>query len=446
VRVVLIERGPEMGRGLAYARSDYRALLNVPASHMSATTSDPDEFLRFARRNDPRIRGDDFLPRAEYGAYLQDLLRSAAAAAPPGVRLDQIYAEVVGVGEMHRDQPVVLRFADGSHLGADAVVLAVGVPASQLAERIPIESGVPAAAAGTTMSRVGHEGKDAILLLGTGLTMVDVVCATSERLPNATLHAISRHGLLPRGQTLFRRHPPADDGGLVSMSSGSVSRLVKVARRLARELEQNGGDWREVITRIRWEAPALWRRLSMAERGRFLRHVRAYWDVHRHRVPPAALARLEALLGTGRLSVHAGRVVSVAGSPGRARVTWMPRGSLQSRFLDVASIVDCTGLEYDITRAPDRLWRELLRRGLARPDALRLGVRTGHCGALVGSDGAGSNRLFYVGPLLRADYWEATAVGELRLHAERLAGHLAERLPYAAERPAPSAARERAYP
>jgi len=446
VRVVLIERGPEMGRGLAFARSDYPALLNVPASQMSATMSDPEEFLRFVRRHDPRIQGEDFLPRAEYGAYLQELLRSAAAAAPPGVRLDQVHAEVVGVGEMHRDQPVVLTLADGSHLTADAVVLAVGVPVSQVVERIPFKSGLPAAAAGSTMSGLGRDGKDAILLVGTGLTMVDAVCATSERLPNATLHAISRHGLLPRGQTQFRRHTSADEGRLASMSAGSLSRLVKLARRLARESEQNGGDWREVITHLRWEAPALWRGLSMAERSRFLRHVRGYWDVHRHRAPPAALARLDDLLDTGRLSVHAGRVVSLAGSPGRLRVTWKPRGSFESRFLDVEEIVDCTGLEHDVTRASGRLWRDLLRRGLARPDELRLGIRTGPCGALVGTDGAGSNRLFYVGPLLRADYWEATAVGELRMHAERLARHLADRLPYAAERPASSATRERAYP
>jgi len=276
LRVVLIERGPEMGRGLAYARSDYPALLNVPASQMSATMSDPDEFLRFARRRDPGIQGEDFLPRAEYGAYLQDLLRSAAAAAPPGVRLEQIHAEVVGVGEVQRDQPVVLALADGSRLSADAVVLAMGVQASQVVERIPSKSGPLAAVTGSRIGGMDPEGKDAILLVGTGLTMVDVACATLERHPQATLHAISRHGLLPRGQTVFRRHTLADEGRLASLSAGSLSRLVKVARRLAQESERNGGDWREVVTQIRWEAPAIWRGLSMAERRRFLRHVRGF--------------------------------------------------------------------------------------------------------------------------------------------------------------------------
>ena len=110
------------------------------------------------------------------------------------------------------------------------------------------------------------------------------------------------------------------------------------------------------------------------------------------------------------------------------RATWLARGSEQRRTLDAAEVVNCTGPDYDVSRSPERLWQALLSRGLAVPDALRLGIRTGPAGALVARGGSESRRLFYIGPMLRADYWEATAVGELRTHAEQLAAALLERL------------------
>ncbi|HET7464002.1 MAG TPA: hypothetical protein VFJ82_22290, partial [Longimicrobium sp.] len=53
-----------------------------------------------------------------------------------------------------------------------------------------------------------------------------------------------------------------------------------------------------------------------------------------------------------------------------------------------------------------------------------LGIRTGEGYALLDGEGNASETLFHVGPLLKADYWESTAVPELRVHAAQLAAHL----------------------
>jgi uncharacterized NAD(P)/FAD-binding protein YdhS len=103
------------------------------------------------------------------------------------------------------------------------------------------------------------------------------------------------------------------------------------------------------------------------------------------------------------------------------------RGSEELRSLHAAEVVDCTGPDYQVARSAEPLWKSLLARGLAMPDEHHLGIRTGAEGALVGRNGSESNCVFYVGPMLRADHWEATAVGELRVHAEQLARRLTQR-------------------
>src|SRR5580698_2995606 len=95
--IVLIERSNVMGRGVAYAAHEFPYLLNVPASRSSADSRDPLQFLRFARGRLPNVDGEDFLPRALYGEYLQDLLLRAEREAPPHARLIRVFGEVTGI-------------------------------------------------------------------------------------------------------------------------------------------------------------------------------------------------------------------------------------------------------------------------------------------------------------------------------------------------------------
>jgi uncharacterized NAD(P)/FAD-binding protein YdhS len=163
----------------------------------------------------------------------------------------------------------------------------------------------------------------------------------------------------------------------------------------------------------------------MRERKRFLRHVRAYWDVHRHRLPQETLGALAEMGKLKKLHVHAGRLLRLELAGSQIRVSWRPRGSDEIKTLLVDRVINCSGADYDPGRSRDPLMRSLLLQGLATPDALGLGLRTGAQGALLDSRGHPINNLYYIGPLLRADHWECTAAQELRGHAERLAQHLA---------------------
>lgn len=426
-RVVLVERTGTPGCGVAYARRSYPYSLNVPAGRMSATSQVPAEFLQFAQRRIPTASGEDFLPRSLYGEYLQEVLLAAQLSAPPGIRLDVWQGEVSALRRIQRHLPLQVELSDGRRLTADDVVLATGNPAP---------AGLPAATA-----LLGHPGyiadpwscdlqfsaSQSVLLVGTGLTMADVVGAASADIRNTPqLHAISRHGLVPPRQTAFRPDAFRGDGNALLLAAATSLRgLTRAVRLLAREAEEVGGDWREGIAFVRHMAPTIWQRLSVSDRRRFVRHLRAQWDVHRHRLPPEVLQRIDGLRASKRLQVHAGRVRNLQPDGNRIAVNWQPRGTTATQTLSVDRVINCTGPDHGIARSQQPLWRNLLQCGLCVPDALGLGLRTGPSGAVIDAEGWPGPHLFYVGPMLRADLWEATAVAELRGHAEQLALTLA---------------------
>jgi len=197
-----------------------------------------------------------------------------------------------------------------------------------------------------------------------------------------------------------------------------------MTRELARDVENRGGDWREVVTFVRHLAPDLWGRLPLLERRRFVRHLQAHWDIHRHRLPPQMGALIASLRRSGKLQVNAGRIDAAAAAGEQLRVSWRPRGGGSTATLTVDLIVNATGPDYVLERSADPLLQSLRSAGLVSGDALNLGLRTARFGACVDAQGRSSERLYYLGPMLRADHWEATAATELRDHAERLAAHL----------------------
>jgi uncharacterized NAD(P)/FAD-binding protein YdhS len=424
-RLVLIERAASVGRGVAFAARDFPYLLNVPAGRMSANPSDPLEFLRFMQRREPDTDAESFLPRSCYGDYLEESLQAATLAAPRHVRLDVLRASVDSIRRSRRDLPLRLQLNNGSELFCDEVVLAVGnPPPRRLAVAEPL-AGHPAYVEDPWTLPAATRSGERLFLIGTGLTMVDVVLAAAARADGTHIHALSRHGLLASRQAAFR--PPALSGNreaVMLAAAPSPRRMLRAVRRLAQAAMDEGGDWREAISFVRGVAPVLWQRMSAADRAQFLQHVRPYWDVHRHRLPEAALARLTHLRQTGRLEMHAGRVEALRVDVSGVAVRWRPRGRTESEETVVDRVINCTGPDYDIARTRDPLLRSLVRNGLAMPDAHGLGLRTGRHGAVIDAEGWPATRLHYLGPMLRADHWEATAAAELAVHAQRLAEHL----------------------
>ena len=300
--IILIERGTSMGRGVAYASHEVPYILNVPAGRLSVHPGDPLHFLRFVRQSHPDADAEDFMPRSLYGEYLQEVLDEAERAAPAGVALRRVFGEVTGLERAEGEKPLRVQVAGRQPVAADRVVLALGNPPSAVH---PWARGLlhhPAYFHNPWSVPRSFRARHSVLIVGSGLTMVDVALALSlEGGQMPLVRAISRHGLLPLGQTVFRPLAVQGDEQSFLSSAQSIRRVLAMTRALSTRVEKMGGDWREVVTFIRHLAPDLWRRLPQRERRRFLRHVQSYWDVHRHRVPANMAARIDHMRRSGRL-------------------------------------------------------------------------------------------------------------------------------------------------
>ncbi|MGD0609149.1 MAG: FAD/NAD(P)-binding protein [Streptosporangiaceae bacterium] len=374
LRIALIDRYGRHGLGQAYATANPAHLLNSPVRRMSAFAADPGHLARWAAATG--IGPDGFLPRAAYGRYLREVLADAERLAAPAVTVTRTTSDVLGLTSDGLHRPLRLRLAAGRHLDADVVVLATGnrppappcpVPASP---RYVSDPWVPGALDGVADGRP-------VVVLGTGLTMLDVAISVTSAHPETVVRAVSRHALLPREH----RCPPARavqplilhalDGSPVGLSA--LIRRIRVAAADAPE------GWQAVADALRPHIPALWQRLSPPDKRLFLRHVARYWEVHRHRVPSATASRIDQLRSVGRLSVLPGCVVAVSDKLGGLCVRIEQGG----RVTEVAAgwLINATGPAADVTATTDPLLRGLLDSGLARPDPCRLGIEADAGGA-----------------------------------------------------------------
>lgn len=408
---VLVEKRANFGAGVAYDAANVAHLLNVRAGNMSALPDQPAHFAEWlaGQGGDPA----GFAPRRMYGAYLAGLLTQAAAAA--GERLMLKPGHVVGIQPGARG--VLLRLADGSAIAADVAVLAMGnLPPHPPAGLDPQSLG-PDLFVNDPWARSPERGltdADTVLLVGTGLTMVDVAISLVDSGFGGRLVALSRRGLLPREHAPTAAPPP-----LTARPRGGPTGLLRSVRTDAATL-----GWRGAVDRLRPHTQDLWRGAAPAEQRRFLRHLRPWWDVHRHRLAPDVAARIAGFVAEGRLEIAAGHPLAFAARDGGVDATWRPRGADAPETRHVRRVINCTGPLGDLGRSTDPLLVSLIDAGLARPDAHRLGLDVDPDCRLIGADGAPHARLRAVGPMTRGAFWEITAVPDIRLQVWDLARRL----------------------
>jgi uncharacterized NAD(P)/FAD-binding protein YdhS len=424
LRIALIDRDGRHGMGQAYATSNAAHLLNSPAERMSAVADDPGHLVRWAAERG--IEHDGFLPRPVFGRYLNEVLADAECSAGPTATLSRITSDVVALTRGGLRRPLRLHLAADGRVDADIAVLATGnrppaapcpVPDTPRYVGDPWQPGV----------LDGIADGSPVAVLGTGLTMLDVAITVTGAHPGTTVHAVSRHALLPREHrcppaapfAAGPRKPAALGPGILARGPVSLPALIRNVRAAAADAPD---DWQYVVDSVRPHVAGLWQALTPEDKRVFLRSVARYWEVHRHRVPPATAGRIGRLRSAGRLAVHQGRVIAVTEAPGGLRV----RIEQDGRTAEIAAgwLINATGPATHVTATHDPLLRGLLDAGLATPDPLRLGLRADAGGALLDVSGRPSGTLFTLGPPLRGQLYETTAVPEIRDQAAALATRL----------------------
>jgi uncharacterized NAD(P)/FAD-binding protein YdhS len=414
--VTLIERDVPIGRGVAYSTRCAGHLLNVPAQNMSALAGDASHFVSWAQFHyDSAIGPGDFLPRRIYGRYVESVLHRAVKSNEH--RFERKCDEAVAVMPLAEKVQVHLR--SGSQIVADKIVFAMGnFPPAELRTPGLLQSSSRYISNPWLENALAVvENDKPVLLVGSGLTGVDVAISLRERGFCGKIQMLSRHGLLPQLHKPAQMWPAFIDDGC----PGTARLLLRSVREEICQAEEQGGDWRAVIDSLRPVTQRIWRSLSIKERRRFLRHLRTHWDVHRHRIAPRIGEQLAAEINAGKLQTHAGRLVECAEREAGVDVRYRERETQQVLTLQVGCIINCTGPDSDFRRIDTPLVRDLIRRSLARPDSLSLGLDTADDGALLNAHGAASECLYAIGPLRKGNLWESTAVPEIRKQAAELA-------------------------
>lgn len=433
-RILLIEPRSELGRGEAYSAAELGHTLNGNAARMSVDPDNADDLTQWltdhiAAGGWPEALEQDvpiaelFPPRGLFGVYVQQRLTEArAVGSVKGSRAEHVRGEVVDL--QVNEQGVDISLADGQVLRGRFAVLATGMYA---ASRTPQRqsSGLNAAAVDPwdvgAMRELDPQAR--VLIIGSGLTMVDAVVSLQQAGHRGPVQIFSRHGLLPH----VRRQPPTWPDFLAEdLSIRSPRQLMRALREHCERAIERGIDWQAPLDTVRANIGRLWHQASDVQRRQFVRHVRPWWESHHHRSPPLSAALLAQLVEEGRVSIHAASLQGFETLPsGELQIRIRRRGETQSSLVTGDALINSTGIEYDWRRVDRPLPRQLLARGLIQPGPLALGIAADRGGAVLDAQGQVSGRLFAMGPPLRGLWWESTAVTDVALQAKALAVRLA---------------------
>ncbi len=432
-RILVIEPRAELGRGEAYSAVELGHTLNGNAARMSVDPDNADDLTQWLTNhiaNGGWPESDQqhvpvselFPPRGLFGVYVQQRLAEAQqVGAQHGSTVEHVRAEVIDV--QASVDSVQLTLSDGQRLQGAFAVLATGMfPAARTPQKQ--SSGLNSAAFDPwdvgAMRQL--DPQSTVLIIGSGLTMVDAVVSLEQAGHRGPIEVFSRHGLLPH----VRRQPPAWVDFLAEDHSLRTPRqLLRELRRHCQVAIAQGIDWQAPLDTVRAHIGRLWSQASDAQRRQFVRHVRPWWESHHHRSPPLSAELVERLHREGRLRIHAASYKGLEPvSGGGVGIRVRRRGESETRVVQGAALINSSGIEYDWRRVDRPLPQQLLARGLVQPGPLALGIAAAVDGAVLDAQGKVSQRLFAMGPPLRGMWWESTAVTDVASQAKALAARL----------------------
>ena len=429
--IALIEKQRRSGPGIAYGTDNPLHLLNVPAGKMSAYPEKPSHFLEWLREHPELLRQhrleslaeETFVPRSLFGLYVQLLVQRCAIRSGHVHRFEGEAVDLVKAS----DGSFRVVLADNTTIFARKVVLALGnfppgdpVVADRRFHRSNNYLTDPWSS--ETLEKLSQAGD--ILILGSGLTALDLILRLNELKQNGTIYVLSRHGYFPHRHARTEPYTLEQSDLLKIHKVRSLLRAVRNEVSLAERLNIN---WRSVVDALRPHTQAIWQGFDLAERRRFFRHLRPYWEIHRHRAAPEALDIKEAMEKDGRLRCYQGRVERIVERENTVFVKFWNRSRIEGE-LAVSLVINCTGPECNYHKLKDPLVLQLFLRGLARPDPLFLGFDVNEQGQLIDVTGRAVPNLYTLGSTQKGRLLETTAVPELGRQAIKLAALLADEL------------------
>ncbi|WP_373531780.1 FAD/NAD(P)-binding protein [Vampirovibrio sp.] len=426
--IILIEKFHDFGKGLAYGTQSPHHLLNVPAGKMSGLPQEPEHFLNWLRQKNFDLQPSSFVSRTSFGEYMADCLAEAEQSKPENIHFQKLQAEVVSIEDLEISPKV--RLQSGVSLPAHQIVLALGncadaVPNSPASSFYEHPRFIANPWNADAIADIPPEAD--LFILGTGLTMVDKVLQLQDQGHRGKIVALSRKGMIPQVHDLSVQpfSKLFDETDLTS--------LRQMVKKFRATLSEKGLDWRALVDGLRPDTQNIWRQLAEKDKKTFLRHLRPYWEYHRHRMAPQVHAEIQQLLKTGQLTLLAGRIQDYNESSDDVEIVIQPRKQREYQSLRVAHVLNCSGSGTNFLQRKDLLTQQLFKDGHIVPDSLNLGLTCRPDGSLLNSKGL-TTALFTLGPPMKGLLWESTAVPDIRQQAQSLAKVLIESIPADAEK------------
>ena len=417
--VDVVEPAAKLGRGAAYGTMDRDHRINVPSARMSLFSADPTHFTRWLLDNkwlpdaesvDPL--GRCYPPRSAFAAYIEDALARTAQRCVRRASLRHRQTRVVALARV--EQGFRVELGDGTSLEVDRVAICTGhVPCAPChitrdAARHPRLIADPWSHGSLAML----SQSDSILIVGTGLTMVDVVASLARRDHRGPIIAVSPRGFLPRDHGRFVDALDLFEGA----RPGTALELLRLLRAAIRQYDDEL-DWQSIVDALRRRLHEIWPTLPSRERLRVVRRLLPFWEVHRFRAAPQGAAAVARLMAQGTLTAERARVVELDEQKGLlvARLR-LPGGSTVERAFN--TVIICSGAS---RRLRDNLLLDnLVNQGLAQGDDLNFGVRVDKFSRVIDADGTAQPELFAFGPITRGTFGEMTGAPDILRQIERV--------------------------
>jgi len=433
--VVVIEPHANIGCGLAYGTADSAHRINVPATRMIIDDDDTEHFHRWLTdtgylATDRRAAMPDgrlFPTRAAFGCYVAEQVRSLSPS------ITHLRSKAVSASETKGGFHITC--SDGATIDAAMMVLAVchtppAVPAS-LRSLCSHPRFFPDPWSRNLLPSLSPD--DRILIVGTGLTMADVVASLERTGHRGEIVAVSRRGLRPQPHT---DNLSVFEGDFTAPPVTQAAALSRRVRSAVVEAAKSGLPWQIVLNRVHEQGQPIWQNLSASGRSRLLRHLRPYWDTHRFRIAPQVHETIENLIAYGVLDIRAASVrahygaLDISAAPGRNSATphaitvdLRERQTTEWKSTTFDAVILATGPAHAVTADP--LLSSLNENGLVQADALGLGLAVDRLGHAIGHRNEPNPRLFVAGPLARGTFGELMGVSDLSAYAEKIAQRIA---------------------
>lgn len=432
IKIFLINKDNPVSKGIAYSTYNPKHVLNVPAAKMSLFPDDPDNFINWIKSK-PEYSGlvnddlnDAFLPRVIFGNYAGETFAEALKNKPESADVTIIEDEAVDVEQRGDGVNVILK--NGESIAGHKAVLAIGnlTPGNPriLNEQFYLSKKYFSNPWKEDCVK-GINAEDDILIIGTGLTMVDNVISLLDKNFSGKIFAVSTKGFFPLSHK--KRKPYTDILQELHPPYGLRS-LYGIFRKHIKTVLAQGIAGEAVVDAVRPKTQEIWLSLSLDDKIKFMSHVRHLWGVARHRLPREVHERMMALISEGRIKIIPGRLIDIIDAGEYAEVTLKERKSQSIRKLNVSRVINCTGPKTDLNMIEMPLIKNLLSKGMITSDEMKLGLNALPDGTIIQSDNSVSASLHAIGSPLKGILWESTAVPELRVQARNLAGELIRQL------------------